>query len=212
MHEKNISGYVLATTIALLLFSNTTGQKVTYSLSPEDDQFLDRLERASSLFFWEQADPESGQVRDRAVSNGDPSESRPQSSTASTGFGLTALCIAHSRNYWDRAQIETRVLKTLNFTLNKLAGNQGFYYHFVHMQTGERYWNSELSSIDTALLLNGVIIAGEYFKENTAIRNLATAIYDKVNYRWMFNDTTGVISMGWFPDKGFLQGDATWNR
>lgn len=156
----------------------------TYSLSQEDDNFLDRLERALFLYFWEQADSESGQVRDRAVSNG-INETRPASSTAATGFGLTSLCIAHWRGYMDKSQIETRITKTLNFILNKLEGTQGFYYHFIDLQTGKRIWNCEVSTIDTAMLINGVITVREYFKNsNTILRDLAQSIYDRANYSW----------------------------
>ena len=184
----------------------------TYSLSQEDDNFLDRLERASFLYFWEQADSESGQVRDRAVSNG-INETRPASSTAATGFGLTSLCIAHWRGYMDKSQLETRITKTLNFILNKLEGTQGFYYHFIDLQTGKRIWNCEVSTIDTAMLINGVITVREYFKNsNTNLRDLAQSIYDRANYSWFYNQTSGVISMGWTPEKGMLEGDATWNR
>lgn len=111
-----------------------------------------------------------------------------------------------------KAAIETRIHKTLDFILNQLDGNNGFYYHFVDMTTGKRVWNCELSSIDTALLMNGVLTVREYFKEDAHLRDMAQAIYDRANYRWFWNETSGIISMGWFPESGFLQGDATWNR
>lgn len=134
------------------------------------------------------------------------------SSIASTGFGLTALIIAHKRGYLDRSEIETRIHHTLDFILNKLDGEQGFYYHFVDIKTGKRVWNCEVSTIDTAILMNGVLTVREYFKDDQHLRDMAQSIYDRANYRWFFNETSGVISMGWFPERGFLQGDATWNR
>ena len=229
MFSRNPLLYLALLTLPFALYALPS--KSSYSLSSEDDAFLDRLERASILFFWEQADPQTGQIRDRAVVNG-VNEDRPGfdytfdeikknnniksftivSSIASTGFGLTALIIAHKRGYIDKAAIETRIHNTLDFILNHLDGTHGFYYHFVDMKTGKRFWDCELSSIDTALLMNGVISVREYFKNDAHLRDMAQAIYDRADYRWFWNETTSIISMGWFPETGFLQGDATWNR
>lgn len=95
-----------------------------------------------------------------------------------------------------------------------MDGAEGFYYHFVDMKTGERVWNCELSTIDTAILMNGVLTVREYFtaENNRHLRDMAQAIYDRANYRWFYNESSGIISMGWFPETGFLQGNATWNR
>ena len=133
-------------------------------------------------------------------------------SISSTGFGLTALIIAHKRGYMDKTAIETRIHNTLDFILNKLEGSHGFYHHFVDMKTGKRVWNSEVSTIDTALLMNGVLTVREYFKDKADLRDMAQAIYDRADYRWFWNETTSIISMGWRPESGLLQGQATWNR
>lgn len=95
--------------------------------------------------------------------------------------------------------------------MNSLDGTQGFYYHFVDMKSGKRVWDCELSTIDTAILMNGVLTVLEYF-EDAHIREMAQGIYDRANYQWFYNESTGVISMGWTPENGFLQGEATWNR
>lgn len=135
-------------------------------------------------------------------------------SIASTGFGLTALIIAHKRGYLDAKQVEDRIHNTLGFILDgSLDGTQGFYYHFIDIQTGKRVWNCELSTIDTAILINGVLTVKEYFKDiNPHMSQMAQQIYDKANYSWFFDTKLGVISMGWTPENGFLTGEATWNR
>ena len=170
----------------------------------DDDQFLDEIEKAAFLFFWEQADAETGQVKDRAFANGS-FDNRPVSSIASTGFGLTALIIGHRRGYRDKNEIEKRVESTLEFVRDKLDGHQGFYYHFVDTKTGKRVWNCELSSIDTALLMNGVLSVKSYFKNNTRLVDMAQVIYERANYTWFYNYTSGYISMGWLPEMGFLE-------
>src|SRR5437899_1172288 len=174
-----------------------------------DDQLMEDIEKAGFLFFWEQADPNMGQVKDRALAAGN--DTRTVSSIAATGFGLTALCIGDQRGYQPSADISARVLATLNFLLNTMQpqGKNGFFYHFVDMPTGARAFNSEVSSIDTAILLCGVLMCRQYFSQDPQIPGLATQIYNNVNFAWMLGDNSGIahstLSMGWTPESGFLQ-------
>ena len=154
-------------------------QPSTRSLSGSDQAFLDDLERAGCLYFVEQADPKTGQVQDRAQASGldgtlDP---RRLSSIAATGFGLTALCIAHKRGYAPRERIEAQVARTLQFHAHELAQQHGFFCHFNDVRTGVPIANVEYSSIDTSLLLCGMLTARAYFGANAAIRQDATLIY-----------------------------------
>lgn len=170
-----------------------------------DDQLLEEIERAAFLFFWEQADSTTGQIRDRAFATGG-NDARTVSSIAATGFGLTALCIGDQRGYQPHAAIVSRVQATLDFVANTLQplGNNGFCYHFVDMTTGARAFNSEVSSIDTAILLCGALTCRAYFADAT-IQSLATQIYSNVNFNWML-DGRQTLSMGWTPENGFLSG------
>ncbi len=171
-----------------------------------DDDLLDQIERAAFLFFWEQADPTTGQVKDRALAEGN--DTRTVSSIAATGFGLTALCIADRRGYRPRAELTERVRRTLGFLVNQMPSVHGFFYHFVDMTTGARAFNSEVSSIDTAILLCGVLTCRKYFPDGE-IATLATQLYERVDWNWMRNSGR-TVSMGWYPEKGFLKD--SWNR
>lgn len=175
-----------------------------WSLGKEDEAFLDDLERQGCLFFWEQGHPRTGQVLDRARNdlNGvrDP---RRVASIAATGFGLTALCVADHRGYLSHAQIVERVRTTLDWHLNHLPEMHGFFPHFTDVETGERRYDSEISSIDTSLLLCGILTARGYF-EDARIQQLATEIYERVDWPWMLNGGR-TFSMGWRPDTGFLK-------
>ena len=168
-----------------------------------DDQLLEDTEKAGFLYFWEQADPSTGQVKDRALAAG--GDTRTVSSIAATGFGLTALCIGAQRGYQPSADVADRVRTTLSFLLNQLQpqGQKGFFFHFVDMTTGARAFTSEVSSIDTAILLCGVLTCREYFSQDAQIPNLATQVYANVNFAWMLNGGT-TLSMGWTPENGFL--------
>jgi hypothetical protein len=165
-----------------------------------DDEFLDQIQRAIFQFFWEQASPTTGQVKDHALAAGN--DTRTISSIAATGFGLTGLCIGHKRGYGDGAQIKARVATTLDFLLNQLTHVNGFFYHFIDMNTGARASNGEVSPIDTSILLCGVLTCRQYFQD-AQIQNLATQIYNRVNWPWMLNGGAA-FSLGWTPESGFI--------
>lgn len=182
----------------------TEPPRVPYSGS--DEQLLDDIERTSFEFFWNEAGSASGQVRDRALLNG--GDKRRISSIAATGFGLSGLCIADARAYGKAPEIQERVRQTLRFLWKKMPHEHGFFYHFVDLDSGERQWKCELSSIDTSLLLCGVLTARQHFTD-PEIQDLATKLYERVEWPWMLNgDIT--FSMGWHPESGFLS--SRWNR
>ena len=179
-------------------------------LTPEQDAFLNDLERRGIRYFWEQASAKTGQVRDRAMNEGSR-ESRRVTSTAATGFGLTALCIADKRGYLLPVEIRSRVHATLDYHAHKLAHEHGFFFHFNDIETGARKWNCEVSSVDTAILLCGVLTARAHFTGpgiESEIRDLATLIYERVDWQWML-DGGLIYSMGWMPESGFL--NARWS-
>ena len=161
----------------------------------DDNAFLDKLEYDSLLYFAGEANPANGLIKD---------SSRPGApcSVAVVGFGLSALCIGESHGWIDRAQAYDRALKTLLTFRDKVSTEHGFFYHFLDMRTGSRTWNSELSSIDTALFLAGALFAGEYFK-GTEVESVAKELYDRVDWPWMMNGRK-VMCMGWTPEGGFL--------
>ncbi len=164
-----------------------------------DDQLLDDIERAAFQFFWNEASPATGLVKDRALANG--GDTRTLASIASTGFGLSALCIAAQRGYGSATDMKARVLATLQFLLNQAPIVNGFFYHYMDMNTGQRAQASEVSSIDTAILLCGVLVARQYFQDSQ-VTSLATQIYERVNWPWMLN-SGNTFAMAWTPENGF---------
>jgi hypothetical protein len=170
------------------------------AFTPQEDQFLDELERANFLFFWEQGNPQTGLIKDR--SNVRSNDTSVAASMASTGFGLTAICIADKRGFISHADARLRVLRTLSFIWHKLPTHRGFFYHFANINTGERIWDSEASSVDTAILLCGILTCGQHF-EDKDIKELAHAIFDRVDWTWLSEDTT-LLSHGWTPEMGFI--------
>ena len=172
-----------------------------------DEEFLEDLQHRSFLYFWEQAHPQTGLVPDRAGVNGGPpmGPSLNIGSSAATGFGLTALCIGASRGWITQAQAQARVHATLDFFAHHAPHEHGFFYHWMDVKSGERRWVSEVSSIDTALLLAGVLTAGQYFSKHAEIGTLASLIYDRVDFAWMQNEDPLFLCHGWNPEKGFLK-------
>ncbi len=208
----------LGATVLLLLIAFTTSTtaqtRPPRSLSRQDDAFLEDLSRRSFRYFWEQADPETGLVADRARANGAPypddHASRNIASSAATGFGLTTLCIAAERGWIDRQAARARALTTLRFYAEKSPHQRGWFYHFVDRKTGERRWQSEVSTIDTALLLGGVLTVRQCFRDSPEIVRLATLIYERVDFPWMLVGDSLILSMGWKPESGFIK--STWNH
>ncbi len=171
-------------------------------ITKQADALLDEMEERGCQFFYNEASPKTGLVRDRAAATG-LSTSRV-ASIAATGFGLSALCIAAQRGYLRRFDCEQRVEKTLAFLLEDCPHEHGFLYHFIDIESGQRMFNSELSSIDTALLLCGVLLCRQFFANNARIAALATTFYRRVDWQWMLN-AGDTLSMGWLPEQGFLQ-------
>jgi hypothetical protein len=171
-------------------------------LTPDDDQLLDDLTRTGTCYFWEQVNPDTGLIKDRCNARDAANDKTVVASIAATGFGLTALCIAQSRDYLSYAEASKRVLTTLRFLWKTLANHRGFFYHWADIHTGGRIWDSEISSVDTAILLCGILTARAHFR-NREITNLATAIFNRVDWSWLSEDTA-LLPHGWMPEVGFL--------
>jgi hypothetical protein len=169
-------------------------------IDPKGNSFLDSVEQSSVHYFVTVADPRTGLVPDRAASDG--KNSSDVASSAATGFGLTALCIGTQRGWIDHAAAVAQVRRTLDSLLNKAPTEHGYFYHWMDKSTCQRAWQSEVSSIDTALLVAGVLTARQYFSEPD-IKDAATKIYARVDWPWMM-DGDHVLSMGWSPEGGFI--------
>jgi len=172
-----------------------------------DAALLDDVERRSFQYFWDLADSRTLLIPDRAPT---PSFS----SIAAVGFGLTAYGIGAERGYVTREQAAERTLATLRSLLamrqgpepRGVSGNKGFFYHFLDMRTAERFKTVELSTVDTSLLMAGVLFAQSYFDRGgateAAIRSTAEELYERVDWAWG-QARKPAISMGWTPEEGF---------
>ena len=192
--------------LCVVFFSASTAPARSV-FSAQDEVFLEDLQRRLFQFFWEQADPQTGLVPDRARTDASALDEnhRNVGSIASTGFGLTALCIAAERRWIDAAQARERTRATLRFFADRAIHQRGWFYHWLDTKTGERRWKSEVSSIDTALLLGGVLTVRQCFANDQEINRLATKIYQRVDFRWMLNGDPLLLSHGWKPESGFLR-------
>jgi hypothetical protein len=187
--------------------ATTTLSRPTPALLPaRNEAFLEDLSRRAFRYFWEQADPHTGLVMDRARTDGSPPDEKHRNiaSIATTGFGLTALCIAAERGWVSPMEARERVRVTLRFFNERAANTHGWFYHWMDSRTGERRWSSEVSSIDTAFLLAGILTARQKFHADAEIVRLASAIYERVDFPWMLNGHPTLLSHGWKPESGFL--------
>jgi len=182
--------------------ANPTAPSTSSLFSPEDDQLLEEIEKANFQYFWEQGNPQTGLVKDRANARAS-SDNSIVASIAATGFGLTALAIGHQRNFVSLNDARERVLATFRFLWKKLPTHRGFFYHFANINTGERVWDSEVSSVDTAILLCGILTCRQHFERHSEITNLAYEIFNRVDWSWLSEDTS-LLPQGWTPEIGFL--------
>jgi hypothetical protein len=174
-----------------------------------DDELITLTQKAAFDFFWNEANPNNGLIKDRNTQ-------WSQCSIASVGFGLTAICIGVDHNWVSREDARKRILNTLRTFWNypqgssssSVIGYKGFFYHFINMNTCTRDGNCELSSIDTGLLLAGILYAKQFFTnddpDEIQIRSLADSIYYRINWTWMCNNSVS-LTMGWTPESGFIQ-------
>jgi hypothetical protein len=177
-----------------------------------DEQLLQELQRRAVLYFWEKADSATGLVNDRANNFGE--DDYPVASTAATGYGLAALPIGVEHGWLDRHEAAARARTTLRFLLT-MPHQHGWMVHFLDQRNGQRLWKSEFSSIDTALLLAGAIVCGQYFARDTTTVDIAVltdTLYRRIDWWWMLtNDGTKsdkrVLSHGWKPETGFISYD-----
>jgi hypothetical protein len=174
-------------------------------LSADDERFLDDLEQRGIRYFIDEADPVTGLMPDRSVAHGG---GKDIASIASVGFGLSALCIGDQHGWIAHDQAYDRSLRVLKFLREKAPQEHGHFYHFLQMRTGQRAWNCEVSNIDTALLMAGVLTARQHFA-GTELASLANELYERVDWPWMLT-SDGVLCMGWKSEEGFLK--ARWDQ
>ena len=178
------------------------------TLSRPDWRYLDKLQEATFQYFWKEANPDNGLVPD-STRKGAPS------SIAGVGLALGSYPVAAERGYISRAQAARRSAATLRFFAKSphgpepdATGHRGFYYHFLDMHTGRRAWRSELSTIDTTILLAGMLAAAAYFDgpapEESQTRELAGELYHRADWAWAL-DGGKTVSHGWRPERGFIR-------
>ncbi|MEO8139318.1 MAG: glucoamylase family protein [Gemmatimonadota bacterium] len=168
---------------------------------------LDGIQRGAFSYFLDETNPANGLVLDKTASDW-------PASIAATGLALTAYPVGVERGHVSRTLAAQRTLTTLRFFWRSrqgpeahATGYKGFYYHFLDMQTGARAWQCELSTVDSALLLGGMLTAAAYFDTDAPaereIRELAEALYARVDWQWALNGGL-TVSHGWKPESGFL--------
>jgi len=171
------------------------------------DAELEKLQRETFGYFWHETNSANGLVIDKTAADW-------PASIAATGLALAVYPVGVERGFISRAAAVERTLATLRFFWNsphgpepEASGYQGFYYHFLNMQTGRRARQCELSTVDSAFLLAGALTAGMYFDASTAgeseIRTLSDALYRRADWQWAQNQGA-TVTHGWKPESGFL--------
>ena len=174
----------------------------------EMNEIVDEMQRDAFKYFLDETHPQTGLVLDSTWKDS-------PSSIAAVGFGLAVLPVSVEHGWISRDEALERSIVTMRFFANShqgpepdATGYQGFYYHFLDPVSGQRSWESELSTIDTTVLISGVLVAAQYFDQDLAgdreIRELADQLYRRVNWNWA-QDEGLAVNHGWLPESGFLE-------
>ncbi|HEY2370567.1 MAG TPA: glucoamylase family protein, partial [Polyangiaceae bacterium] len=172
-----------------------------------EDEELDRLQLTTLQYYLHETNPATGLIRDKT----DPTA---PASIAAVGLGLASIPVLVERGVIAREFASEIALRRLRFfrdapqgVQRDAAGYRGFYYHFLHMKTGRRVWNCELSTIDSAFLFAGMLTCATYFdadtEEEAEVRRLADALYRGADWQWALAGGAAV-SHGWRPETGFI--------
>ncbi|HSP89112.1 MAG TPA: glucoamylase family protein [Ignavibacteriaceae bacterium] len=205
-------------TLVLLFLILSQFSFAQYVPTKEENIFLDTLQYRSFLFFINEINPENGLVKDRT-------QKESAASIAAVGWGVVAWAIGAEHNWITRDKAAELTLNLLRFLYNSeqsaepdATGYQGFYYHFLNMETGKREWDCELSTIDTAWLIAGIRFAVQYYnKDNDVekeIRDLGDKVTNRINWDWTIIKKSrneghkGLVAMGYEPETGL--GDFGW--
>lgn len=203
------TGFSICLILFLTCFAAFTQTAQNYQLTKDDEAFLDDLERRAFLFFWEHSSRKNGLTLDRARTNGDapPKDTNHYNvgSIAASGFALTSYCIAVDRDWAKAEEAKARTRTTLEFFANRAFQKDGWFYHWIDTETEQRRWRSEISTIDTALLLGGVLSVRQCFADDREIVRLATKIYNRVNFPAMLNGDKYLLSHGWHDETGYIK-------
>ena len=178
-------------------------------ISAEDQTFLEDLQKRTFQYFWDHTNPKNGLTLDRVGTDGTrPTpghNSHNVASIAASGFAFTSFCVAAERGWVPKAEAIERTRNALEFFANRAFHKDGWFYHWMDYETGERRWRSEISTIDTALLLGGVLTAKQCFSDNKEIGRLADKISQRIDYPSMQAGDQFLISHGWRPEDGYLK-------
>lgn len=166
-----------------------------FAFSEGDLTLLKKIQRDTFQYFLVHTDPEMGLTRDS-------SRSGAPVSIAATGFALASFGIASSHGWLSYREAYQKIEHTFNTLEHKTPKQKGFFYHFLDPKTAKRIWGSEASSIDTALLVAGALVASSYFP-GTDLPQRAQHLYEQIDWDWMRNGTL-LFSHGWRPENGFL--------
>lgn len=176
------------------------------SQTPLSQTALEKLQRDTFGYFLHETNLSNGLVPDSTRTG-------TYCSIAAVGLGLTTYPIGVERNFISREEAVDRVLTTLRFFWNApqgpepdATGHQGFFYHFLDMETGGRSKGCEVSTIDSSILIAGALTTATYFDQDNEkeeeIRTLADSLYRRMDWQWFLNADSKVL-MAWQPECGF---------
>jgi hypothetical protein len=165
------------------------------------------LEKRSLQYFIENHHPQTGLVLDRVANALPRPASNNVASIAATGYGLVVISNAAKRGLVDKQYAYDYALRTLTFVRDHVERFHGFMEHWVDWSTGKGRWESDFSTIDTALFVAGALYAGQIFP-GSEVSRIADRLYADMDFYVMMTDggvETGrrTLSLTYSRDVGY---------
>lgn len=175
-----------------------------------DDEFLDFIQQIHFNYMWEGAELTSGLAPERIHIDGDyPQNDSGVITTGGSGFGIAGLIVAVERGFISREHGVERLHKITDY-LKTADRFHGVWSHWIDGETGRTkpfgQKDDGADLVESAFLIQGLLIAREYFKDgNESEVKLAAKIdqlWREMEWDWFLNGED-VLYWHWSPNYGW---------
>lgn len=172
-----------------------------------DDEFLDFIQKTHINYMWEGAEQISGLAPERIHMDGIyPQDDADVITTGGSGFGIAGLIVGIERGFIPREEGVGRLHKISDYLANA-DRYHGVWSHWITGPTGKTKPFSQKDNggdlVESAFLMQGLLIAREYFKDGNENEKLLAEKIDRLwremEWDWYLNGKD-VLYWHWSPD------------
>jgi hypothetical protein len=199
--------------------SNLRSAATTAGASPEraraaalatlpDEELLERVQRQTFSYFWDDLEPMNGFAPDRRIEGED--RVAEKAAIGGSGFGVMALIVAVERGWITRAAAIERLGRMLDL-LARATCYHGAYPHFLNGRTGATipFYRKDDGGdlVETSFLCMGLLCAREYFDHDNpgeaSLRGRIGWLWEEVEWSWYTQGGRAVLFWHWSANNGW---------